>query len=182
MVIVAKGCDVPQMMAEIFGKENGLCLGKGGSMHIADLEKGMMGANGIVGGGPPMICGAALSAKLKHTKGVAVAFAGDGAFNQGTTQESLNLASIWKLPVIFAIEIMASQKLQVLNTHLQVTLLTVLKRITYLRKVDGLNFFDVYSAAQTAINRAKTRWPKSLHIKTERYYGHFRRRGHLQNC
>lgn len=172
---IAKGCDVPQMMAEIFGKENGLCLGKGGSMHIADLEKGMMGANGIVGGGPPMICGAALSAKLKNTKGVAVAFAGDGAFNQGTTQESLNLASIWKLPVIFAIE--DNGFAEATSSEYASAGDIVNRSQAYnipSEKVDGLNFFDVYSAAQTAINRARNGdGPSLLHIKTERYYGHF---------
>ncbi len=98
---IAKGVDVPGMMAEIFGKATGTCKGKGGSMHIADLDKGMMGANGIVGGGPPLICGAALTAKYRKTGGVAIAFMGDGAFNQGTTAESMNLAVVWKLPVIF---------------------------------------------------------------------------------
>ena len=86
---IAKGCDVEGMMAEIYGRRDGLCGGKGGSMHIADLSKGMLGANGIVGGGPPLICGAALTAKILKTGGVAVAFIGDGASNQGTTLESL---------------------------------------------------------------------------------------------
>ena len=84
---IAKGCDVVSMMKEIYGRRDGLCGGKGGSMHIADLAKGMMGANGIVGGGPPLICGAALTAKYLKTGGVAVAFVGDGGSNQGTTLE-----------------------------------------------------------------------------------------------
>ena len=100
---LAKGCDAYGMMAEIYGRKSGLCAGKGGSMHIADLSKGMLGANGIVGGGPPLACGAALAAKKLGTKGVAVAFVGDGGANQGTTLESLNLASVWKLPCIFVI-------------------------------------------------------------------------------
>ena len=98
---IAKGCDPKAMMAEIFGRKDGLCGGKGGSMHIADLSKGMMGANGIVGGGPPLICGAALSAKTLKTGGVAIAFVGYGGSNQGTTAESLNLAKVWNLPAIF---------------------------------------------------------------------------------
>ena len=98
---IAKGCDVKGMMAEIFGRKDGLCGGKGGSMHIADLSKGMLGANGIVGGGPPLICGAALSAKTLKTGGVAIAFVGDGGSNQGTTAESMNLAKAWNLPAIF---------------------------------------------------------------------------------
>jgi acetoin:2,6-dichlorophenolindophenol oxidoreductase subunit alpha len=92
------------MMFEIFGRKDGLCGGKGGSMHIADLSKGMMGANGIVGGGPPLICGAALSAKTLKTGGVASAFVGDGASNQGTVLESYNLAKVWNLPAIFVVE------------------------------------------------------------------------------
>src|SRR2546427_11309101 len=86
------------MMAEIYGRRTGSCHGKGGSMHIADLSKGMLGANGIVGGGPPLICGTALAAKLKGTGGVSVAFFGDGPSNQGTTLESMKLASVWNLP------------------------------------------------------------------------------------
>ena len=86
---IAKGCDVPAMMKEIYGRRDGLCGGKGGSMHIADLAKGMLGANGIVGGGPPLVCGAALTAKYLKTGGVAVAFVGDGGSNQGTTLEFL---------------------------------------------------------------------------------------------
>ena len=101
---IAKGCDTRAMMHEIFGRKDGLCGGKGGSMHIADLEKGMMGANGIVGGGPPLICGAALTAKTLKTGGVAIAFVGDGASNQGTTFESYNLAKVWNLPAIFVVE------------------------------------------------------------------------------
>src|SRR4029453_18743459 len=101
---IAKGCDEQAMMAEIFGKKDGLCGGKGGSMHIADLSKGMLGANGIVGGGPPLICGAALAAKTNKTGGVAIAFVGDGGSNQGTTFEAMNLATVWKLPAIFIFE------------------------------------------------------------------------------
>ena len=101
---IAKNCDERAMMFEIFGRKEGLCGGKGGSMHIADMSKGMMGANGIVGGGPPLICGAALSAKYLKTGGVAIAFVGDGASNQGTTFESYNLAKVWNLPAIFVVE------------------------------------------------------------------------------
>ena len=101
---IAKGCAVGPMMAEILGRASGTCKGKGGSMHIADLDVGMLGANGIVGGGPPMACGAALTARTKGTGAVAVAFSGDGAVNQGTMAESLNLAMVWRLPVIFVVE------------------------------------------------------------------------------
>ena len=101
---IAKGVDVHGMMAEIYGRQTGVCKGKGGSMHIADLSKGMLGANGIVGAGGPLVCGAALAAKLKKTGGVGVCFFGDGASNQGTIFESMNLASVWRLPAIFVAE------------------------------------------------------------------------------
>src|SRR5579875_2271001 len=101
---IAKGVELGPMMAELFGRSGGLCKGKGGSMHIADMSKGMLGANGIVGGGPPLACGAGLTAKTLRTGGVAVAFVGDGGFNQGTTLESMNLAAVWKLPAVFVLE------------------------------------------------------------------------------
>ena len=101
---IAKGCDVVGMMQELFGKEGGLCGGKGGSMHIADLDHGMLGANGIVGGGPPLVVGAALTAKTLGTGKVAVCFSGDGASNQGTTFEALNMAVVLKLPAVFVFE------------------------------------------------------------------------------
>ena len=91
---IAKGVDVKGMMAEIFGKKSGVCAGKGGSMHIADLDKGMMGANGILGAGAPLACGAALAAKYRDNGDIAISFVGDGASNQGTFLDSLNLASI----------------------------------------------------------------------------------------
>ena len=101
---IAKGVDVKEMMAELYGKAPGACKGKGGSMHIADVTKGMLGANGIVGAGGPLACGSALMAKVKGTDQVTVCFFGDGAAEQGTMHESMNLASIWKLPVVFVCE------------------------------------------------------------------------------
>src|SRR4051812_32879225 len=101
---IAKGCDLTGMMLEIYGRPGGLCGGKGGSMHIADFDRGMLGANGVAGGGVPMACGAALSAKLRGTDQVAVAFVGDGGANQGAFAESLNLAAVWQLPVVFVVE------------------------------------------------------------------------------
>jgi TPP-dependent pyruvate/acetoin dehydrogenase alpha subunit len=153
---IAKGCDVGQMMKEIYGRKDGLCGGKGGSMHIADLSKGMLGANGIVGGGPPLICGAALTAKVLGTGGVAVAFIGDAASNQGTTLESYNLASVWKLPAIFVVED---------NGYAEATASawsvsgSQLKRAEGFgmpgREVDGHDVFAVYEAAREAIERAR---------------------------
>ncbi len=101
---IAKGCDVEGMMKEIFGRRSGLCQGKGGSMHIADVTRGMLGANGIVGAGAPIAVGAGLSAKLDGRNRVSVAFSGDGACNQGTTFEAMNLAVVLKLPVLFVFE------------------------------------------------------------------------------
>src|SRR5207245_4380677 len=101
---MAKGVDVRGMMAELFGKATGICKGKGGSMHIADMDKGMLGANGIVGGGPPLACGVGLTARVMKTDQVAVAFTGDGGSNQGTFLESLNLAAAWHLPCVFVVE------------------------------------------------------------------------------
>ena len=101
---IAKGADIRRMMAELFGRVDGYCKGKGGSMHIADLSKGMMGANGILGAGAPLVCGAALAAKYRKKGEVAISFVGDGASNQGTFLESLNLAAVWNLPAIFVVE------------------------------------------------------------------------------
>ena len=102
--VISKGADVKLMMAELFGKKDGYCKGKGGSMHIADIDKGILGANGIVGGGQPIATGAALACKKKKTGGVAICFFGDGATNRGTFHESINLAALWALPVIYVIE------------------------------------------------------------------------------
>ena len=101
---IAKGVSIREMVAELLGREAGACRGKGGSMHIADVNKGMLGANGIVGGGFPLAAGAGLTAKFNGKGQVAVCFFGDGAGNQGTFHEGLNLAGIWKLPVIFVAE------------------------------------------------------------------------------
>jgi pyruvate dehydrogenase E1 component alpha subunit len=172
---IAKGCDEHGMMLEVFGKKGGLCGGKGGSMHIADLSKGMMGANGIVGGGPPLICGAALTAKTLKTGGVAIAFVGDGASNQGTTFESYNLAKVWNLPAIFIVEdngyaestasgwsVAGSQVGRGQGFGMPAV------------EVDGSDFFAVWEAAREAIERARGGGgPSLLHHKVMRYYGHF---------
>src|SRR3990170_4046383 len=101
---IAKGADINRMMAEIFGKKTGYCKGKGGSMHIADFDVGMLGANGIVGAGLPITAGAGLAAQLEGGDGVAVGFFGDGATGEGPFHESLNIASLWKLPVVWVCE------------------------------------------------------------------------------
>jgi len=172
---IAKGCDIHGMMAEIFGRATGTCRGKGGSMHIADLDKGMLGANGIVGGGPPIACGAALSAKTLGNGAVAVAFAGDGAVNQGTTAESLNLAKVWNLPVVFVIEDNGFG--EATSSDFAVAGDIVRRAQGYdipAKRVDGLDFFEVHRAARDAVARGRAGGgPTLLHVKTERFYGHF---------
>src|SRR5512145_573550 len=101
---IAKGADINRMMAELFGRVDGYCKGKGGSMHIADFAVGMLGANGIVGGGLPIACGAALAAKLEARGDVTACFFGDGAAAEGEFHEALNIASVWKLPIVFVCE------------------------------------------------------------------------------
>ncbi|MCP4327922.1 MAG: thiamine pyrophosphate-dependent dehydrogenase E1 component subunit alpha [Alphaproteobacteria bacterium] len=172
---IAKGCDPEGMMAEIFGRATGTCRGKGGSMHIADLDKGMLGANGIVGGAPPIACGAALAAKCRKTHGVAVAFTGDGGINQGTTAESLNLARVWDLPVIFVVE---DNGFAEATSSSWAVAGDILKRAEGYgipaERVDGLDFFAVHEAGRRAISRARDgAGPTLLQIVLPRYYGHF---------
>jgi len=173
---IAKGCDVHGMMAEIYGKQAGLCHGKGGSMHIADVDKGMLGANGIVGGGPPMICGAGLSAKVLGTGHVGVSFTGDGGSNQGTFLESLNLAAVWQLPCVFVVE--NNGYAEATSNKFHQSGIDVAKRADGFGMpgviVDGHDFFAVYEAAGEAIGRARAGGgPSLLECKVNRYFGHF---------
>jgi TPP-dependent pyruvate/acetoin dehydrogenase alpha subunit len=172
---IAKGCDVKAMMKEIFGRKDGLCGGKGGSMHIADLSKGMLGANGIVGGGPPLICGAALSAKTLKTGGIAIAFVGDGGSNQGTTLESMNLAKVWNLPAIFVFEDNGYAESTASSWSVSGDLVERGKAYGIpSRRVDGHDFFEVWDAAREAIERARAgQGPSVIHVRLARYYGHF---------
>jgi len=172
---IAKGCDPRAMMLEIFGKKDGLCGGKGGSMHIADLSKGMMGANGIVGGGPPLVCGAALTAKTLKTGGVAIAFVGDGASNQGTTFESYNLAKVWNLPAVFVVEDNRYAESTASAWSVGGNQVDRAKGFGMpAQEVDGHDFFAVWEAARQAIERARAgEGPSLLHVKLNRYYGHF---------
>jgi pyruvate dehydrogenase E1 component alpha subunit len=173
---IAKGCDVKAMMAEIYGKRSGLCHGKGGSMHIADLAVGMLGANGIVGGGPPLVCGVGLSAKVRGTRQVGLSFTGDGGSNQGTTLESLNLAAALHLPVVFVIE--NNGYAEATSTNFSTSGIDIAKRADGFGMpgvvVDGHDFFAVYEAAGEAIARARDGGgPSLLEMKVNRYYGHF---------
>lgn len=172
---IAKGVDVRAMMAEILQKSTGTNKGKGGSMHIADMSKGMLGANGVVGSSVPLAVGAALAAKHRGTDQVAIAFFGDGAVNQGVVHESLNLASIWKLPVIFACE----NNLYAESTPVEYAtpIVDIAERAKGYNMpgvvVDGMDAFAVYDAAGVAIGRARAGLgPTLLECKTYRYYGH----------
>jgi TPP-dependent pyruvate/acetoin dehydrogenase alpha subunit len=173
---IAKGCDVRGMTAEIYGKRDGLCRGKGGSMHIADVDKGMLGANGIVGGGPPMTCGVGLSDKVRGTDQVGVSFTGDGGSNQGTFLESLNLAAVWHLPRIFVVE--NNGYAESTSDRFHASGVDIAKRADGFGMpgvvVDGHDFFAVYEAAGAAIDRARSGGgPSLLECKVNRYYGHF---------
>lgn len=173
---IAKGGDLRLMMAELFGRSTGYCRGKGGSMHIADFNLGILGANGIVGAGMPIAGGAGLSIKLRGTDQVAVSFFGDGACNQGSFHESLNMAAVWKLPVIFVCE------------NNQYAISAAQKRVGaiedyYLRKaaygiegckVDGNDVLAVYQVASEAVERARRgEGPTLIECKTYRWRGHY---------
>ncbi len=173
---IAKGVDIHAMMAELYGKKTGSCNGKGGSMHIADVTKGMLGANGIVGAGGPLACGAGLTAKVKGTDQVAICFFGDGAAEQGTMHESMNLASIWKLPVVFVCE--NNGFAQTTPSHYHCAAEDIADRATGYNmpgfSVDGTDLFAVYEAAGEAIARARRgEGPTLIECKAFRYYGHF---------
>lgn len=173
---VAKGVGVEEMMAEIYGKSTGCCRGKGGSMHIADLSKGMMGANGILGAGAPLICGAALASKRRGDRGVGITFFGDGAANQGTILESMNLASAWKLPVIFVVE--NNGYAEATSIKYATATENFLDRAKGFGmpgvKVDGSDFFAVYEAAGDLIARARDgHGPALLECDVVRFFGHF---------
>lgn len=173
---IAKGCDLDGMMAELYGKATGLCKGKGGSMHIADLDKGMLGANGIVGGGYPLACGSALTAKYKKTNAVSVCFFGDGANNEGTFHEGMNLAAIWKLPVIFVAENNGygeSTPFSYASSCQTIADRAIAYNIPGIR-VDGKDVLAVYQAAEEAIQRARRgEGPTLIECVTYRNYGHF---------
>ncbi len=172
---IAKGCDVVGMMQELFGKAGGLCGGKGGSMHIADLNEGMLGANGIVGGGPPLVIGAALTAKTVGTGTVAISFTGDGGSNQGTTFEAMNMAVVLKLPAIFVFE--NNQYGEGTGWSYAVGSKDIAGRAKGFGlpavRVNGDDFFAVHDAAGEAIERARSGGgPSAIEVDTCRFYGH----------
>jgi pyruvate dehydrogenase E1 component alpha subunit len=172
---IAKGADVGRMMAEFLGKETGYCRGRGGSMHIAEVELGNLGANGIVAGGLPLACGVGLSIKLQKLDRVVVSFFGDGAVNEGSFHESLNLAAIWQLPVVFFCENnQYAMSMPVKNAfsieHLsQRACAYNIPGIT----VDGNDVLEVYDAVRTAAERARAgEGPSLIEAITYRWKGH----------
>jgi len=172
---ITKGTDINKMMAELFGKTSGTNKGKGGSMHIADIATGNLGANGVVGGGYPIACGAALSSQMKHTDQICLCYAGDGSTNEGSFHESLNMASIWKLPVVFFIEnnqygmsgpIKETVNIQDLSTR---AVSYGMPGIT----IDGNDLIAVIDATYDAVERArKGDGPTLIEAKTYRWKGH----------
>ncbi len=173
---IAKGVDLKGMMAELFGRQTGICKGKGGSMHIADVDRGMIGANGIVGAGIPLTVGAALTASIKKTGGVAVGFFGDGATNQGQFHEALNLAGTWKLPAVFILENNGYGEATPAEFAAPMTDLAVRAKSYAMHSLvaDGMDFFDVFEKAGEAIERARNgEGPTLVECKTYRFLGHF---------
>nr|WP_100332129.1 thiamine pyrophosphate-dependent dehydrogenase E1 component subunit alpha [Bacillus xiapuensis] len=173
---IAKGCDLNGMMAEIMGKKDGLGGGKGGSMHVADIDKGMLGANGIVAGGFGLAAGAALTIQTLGKDQVAVCFFGDGASNEGLFHEVLNMASILSLPVLFVCE--NNQFGEATPFRYASASETVAERAAAYNmpgvRVDGMDLIAVYKAAQEAIERAKAgQGPTLIECDTYRHYGHF---------
>ena len=173
---IAKGCGLDRMMAEIYGREDGLCRGRGGSMHIADFSRGMLGANAIVGGGIALATGAGLASSVRGSRQVAVAFFGDGAANQGVLHESLNLAAIWKLPVIYVCEnngFAESTPVSYATSVVDVASRAAGYGIPGV-VADGADVLAVHAAARAAVERARAgEGPPLLEVKTHRFMGHF---------
>ena len=174
--LIAKGADPKRMFAELLGKKTGYCKGKGGSMHIADFSIGILGANGVVGGGFPIIVGAGLSIKLRKTDQVGVVFFGDGAANRGTFHEALNMAAIWKLPVIFVCE----NNLYASTTPASYSLAggSVARRASAYGipgyETNGNDILAVRKTVAQAVKRARQgKGPSIVENKTYRYRGHF---------
>lgn len=178
--LIAKGGAFDRMFAELFGRATGYCKGKGGSMHISNMELGMLGANGIVGGGPPIAMGAAFSNKFRKTKDVACCFFGDGASNEGSFHEAANMAALYKLPVVFVCENNGYGEYTPQANHQAIV--DVADRAPGYGMpgviVDGMDVIAVYEAAGEAIARARAgEGPTLLECKTYRYYDHVGVRG-----
>jgi TPP-dependent pyruvate/acetoin dehydrogenase alpha subunit len=173
--LLAKGGELRQMMAELYGKRTGYCKGKGGSMHIVDYSLGILGANGIVGGGLPIATGSALAAVVAGKDDVTACFFGDGASNEGTFHESLNIAAIWKLPVVFVCENNGYGEFTPMQTVTSVR--DIAQRAHGYNIpgviVDGNDVMEVFGAASEAVARARAgEGPTLLECKTYRWEGH----------
>ena len=178
--LIAKGGEFDRMMAELFGKATGYNKGKGGSMHICNMELGMLGANGIVGGGPPIAMGAGFSNKFRKTTDVSISFFGDGASNEGSVHEAANMAALYKLPVVFVCENNGYGEYTPQRNHQAIV--DVADRAAGYGMpgvvVDGMDAVAVYEAAALALARARAgEGPTLLECKTYRYYDHVARRG-----
>jgi pyruvate dehydrogenase E1 component alpha subunit len=174
--MIAKGADLKRMTAELFGKATGYCKGKGGSMHIADFSIGILGANGVVAGGLPLICGAGLSIKLRRTDQVAVVFFGDGAANRGPVHEAMNLAAVWKLPVLFVVENNQWASTTPLSSSCALGELSQRAAAYNMPgcSVDGNDVLAVRETTLAAVARArKGAGPSMIENKTYRVRGHF---------
>ena len=173
--VIAKGADLKLMMAELFGRETGYCKGKGGSMHIADMEMGILGANGIAGGGLPIATGAGLSIKIRKTDQVSVCFFGDAASNNGTFHESLNFASVHRLPVIYVCE-NNQYGISVSQAKHQAIKDVAVRATSYDMPgvvVDGNDVLDVHGSVSKAVRRARAgEGPTLIECKTYRWRGH----------
>ena len=177
---LAKGADLNRMMAELYGRQTGYCKGKGGSMHIADFSIGMLGANGIVAGGIPIVTGAGLAAQLEGKGRVAVSFFGDGASNAGPFHESINIAATWKLPMLYVCEnnlysagTIAADTLALSDVAARAAGYGIPGVV-----VDGNDVMAVYEAAEAAVNRARAgQGPSLIECKTYRWRGHTERPG-----
>ncbi len=172
---IAKGADIRRMMAELFGRVDGYCKGKGGSMHIADFSVGMLGANGIVGGGLPIACGAALAAQLEGRGDVTVCFFGDGAAAEGEFHEALNIASVWKLPIIFVCEnnqYAANNAVAVQHPRVDVAAHAGAYDMPGV-VADGNDVLEVHAVTGEAVARARRgEGPSLLECKTYRWHFH----------
>jgi TPP-dependent pyruvate/acetoin dehydrogenase alpha subunit len=172
---IAKGADIRRMMAELFGRVDGYCKGKGGSMHIADFAVGMLGANGIVGGGLPIACGAALAAQLEGKGSVTVCFFGDGAAAEGEFHEALNIAALWKLPIVFVCEnnqYAANNAVAVQHPRVDIAAHAQAYAMPGVI-VDGNDVLEVHGASAEAVTRARRgEGPTLLECKTYRWHFH----------
>ncbi|MGA0605251.1 thiamine pyrophosphate-dependent dehydrogenase E1 component subunit alpha [Phenylobacterium sp. VNQ135] len=173
--MLAKGGQIAPMIAELFGRQSGSCGGKGGSMHISDPGIGALGANGVVGAGPPIAVGAAFANRFKDTDRVTVAFFGDGASNQGSVHEAGNMAALWKLPVIFVCENNGYAEFTPRARHQKIADIATMADAWGMDSmvVDGMDVMAVYEAARAAVEKArKGGGPTFIEAKTYRFYDH----------